>query len=122
MGRISKAGVIAGRQPQDFTYPTSYDGRTVKKMGLKPMPHPNMALAKITGLHINDRHLLWELQGGKCAICGKDVDFWDGEHVVLDHDHSTNRARGVLCKKCNTSVGYFETWRSEVEAYLAKVA
>jgi hypothetical protein len=38
-------------------------------------------------------------QGGKCAVCRKA----DPEHV--DHDHATNKVRGILCFNCNQALG-----------------
>jgi hypothetical protein len=41
-------------------------------------------------------------QGGVCAICGR-------EHaLVVDHNHTTGKVRGMLCQRCNTGLGYFE--------------
>jgi|SRR6516165_3358633 len=36
----------------------------------------------------------------KCEICG----FAD-EALCVDHDHETGRIRGVLCRRCNRSIG-----------------
>ena len=41
---------------------------------------------------------------GKCGICGQER----GErNHALDHDHKTNKLRGILCHKCNVGLGYF---------------
>jgi len=40
-------------------------------------------------------------QKGVCRICGRD------QYLVLDHNHKTNAARGVLCSRCNTGLGKF---------------
>ena len=38
-------------------------------------------------------------QAGKCAIC------LDGnKFLVLDHDHESGKARGYLCRGCNTKL------------------
>ena len=47
-------------------------------------------------------------QGGKCAICGRPINLSVGGHksdMIVDHDHSTGRIRGVLCRGCNGAEG-----------------
>jgi len=38
----------------------------------------------------------------KCEICGT-LDFG----LVVDHDHSTGKFRGLLCNPCNKALGFF---------------
>jgi len=44
-----------------------------------------------------------ELQNHHCAICGCDKP--EKREWAIDHDHITNRFRGVLCHQCNTALG-----------------
>jgi hypothetical protein len=48
---------------------------------------------------------LFLLQGSKCAICGATEPGgkrgWHG-----DHDHATNKFRGILCHICNVMLGH----------------
>ena len=46
------------------------------------------------------------LQAGKCAIC--EVKFGLYLPSVLDHDHGTDRVRGLLCQFCNVLLGRME--------------
>jgi len=57
---------------------------------------------------------MWEKQDfGKCAICGV------RKKLVVDHDHRTEKVRGLLCYRCNIAVGYIESkLLYEVLAYL----
>lgn len=43
-----------------------------------------------------------EKQNGKCAICEEQMS-----RQCFDHDHITNKLRGILCNACNTGVGFF---------------
>lgn len=49
---------------------------------------------------------LLELQGGRCAICTRPIEFRSTGHV--DHDHKTGRVRGVLCGPCNRAIGLLQ--------------
>lgn len=44
-------------------------------------------------------------QGGGCAICRAPRR---GRRLVVDHDHTTGRVRGVLCSRCNSAIGLLE--------------
>ena len=41
-------------------------------------------------------------QDGKCAICDMPIGQSPGD---LDHNHKTDRVRGLLCRKCNILLG-----------------
>lgn len=43
-----------------------------------------------------------QAQGGICAICGSPLTARNGHP---DHNHKTGVVRGVLCKRCNCSLG-----------------
>jgi hypothetical protein len=43
-----------------------------------------------------------EIQGGGCAICGAKPK---ERRLHIDHNHSTNAIRGILCGKCNQAIG-----------------
>lgn len=51
--------------------------------------------------------LLLALQGGSCAICGTGEPGGISRQWAIDHNHLTNRVRGILCHKCNRGIGHF---------------
>lgn len=53
-------------------------------------------------------------QKGKCGICGD-----DDEELLVDHNHNTGEVRGLLCRKCNTGLGFFKD--SGLILYLASM-
>jgi hypothetical protein len=44
-------------------------------------------------------------QGFACAICGDGLEEW---RAFVDHCHTTNKVRGILCPTCNTGISYFK--------------
>jgi hypothetical protein len=61
----------------------------------------------------NEMH---DLQAGLCKICGR-AESVSGRRLAVDHDHVTGLVRGLLCTKCNTTVGWVEQHPSLI-AYL----
>lgn len=64
--------------------------------------------AKRYGLTVEQYEELVCRQHGKCAIC--DVDAGGLQYGVLhiDHDHITQKVRGLLCHDCNRGIGIFK--------------
>ena len=56
------------------------------------------------GLTADDLAALIEVQGGSCAICGRQPKP-GGRRLAIDHDHETGLVRGLLCYRCNTAIG-----------------
>jgi hypothetical protein len=44
-----------------------------------------------------------ENQSGGCAICGDKCS--SGRRLAVDHDHNTQKVRGLLCGACNRGIG-----------------
>jgi Autographiviridae endonuclease VII len=78
-GRASEHSAIR----QDYTLKTKPKYKPAKKYNLTP----------------EDYESLLKKQNFKCAIClqyGK---------LCIDHDHATNKVRGLLCTRCNVAIG-----------------
>lgn len=42
----------------------------------------------------------------ECSLCGRSIAYAN-RTLHIDHDHLTNKVRGVLCPGCNTGLGKF---------------
>jgi hypothetical protein len=63
-----------------------------------------------------DYEAIYESQGGRCAICQQQPDT-----LMIDHDHSDGRVRGLLCHHCNVALGFLRDspdLADEAAAYL----
>jgi len=68
-------------------------------------------------LSADSRVQLQARQGHACALCQR--PFAETKRVAVDHDHATGRVRGLLCPRCNAALGWYETKRAAVDAYIA---
>lgn len=69
------------------------------------------------GITKEDYNKLFKEQNGKCAICGKhQIDL--NVRLCVDHNHLTGAIRGLLCMKCNYSLGHYESIKEKAEFYL----
>jgi hypothetical protein len=59
------------------------------------------------GLSREDYEELLKSQGGVCAICSTSEVGREHKYFHVDHDHISNKVRGLLCDKCNRGLGYF---------------
>jgi len=65
------------------------------------------------GISEEDYQLLLADQGGVCAICGepetvRQANGDDVKPLAVDHCHTTEVVRGLLCNGCNTGLGLFK--------------
>jgi len=60
------------------------------------------ALRRYYGLTIENYNKMFTAQDGICAICGQPPN---GKNLFVDHDHSTDKIRGLLCRSCNMMLG-----------------
>ena len=63
---------------------------------------------KAFGITLADYERMFEEQSGACAICRQpEVVMMNGKimRLAVDHSHKTQKARGLLCQKCNGMIG-----------------
>lgn len=57
------------------------------------------------GITLDEYHAMLGAQRDCCAICGREALAAGG--LVIDHDHDTQKVRGLLCRACNSGLGCF---------------
>jgi len=62
-------------------------------------------MMKNYGLDLKDYQKLLEAQNHKCAICGSPPPNNRKTRLSIDHCHKTGKVRGLLCDRCNRSIG-----------------
>jgi hypothetical protein len=58
------------------------------------------------GISIDDYNLMFDTQNGCCAICKKHQSELK-KSLFVDHDHNTEKIRGLICFRCNAALGLF---------------
>lgn len=90
------------RQKANRRYDKSRKGKAYRqlyKYGITP--------ARRMGMYLD--------QNGCCVLCGKAVPF---DKIHTDHDHVTDKVRGLLCCGCNTGIGFIEKHKDNLEKFL----
>lgn len=77
----------------------------------------NKHLKATYGITLSQFDEVFLKQLGKCKVCR--VKFASESDGHIDHDHSTGRVRGILCRSCNLSIGFANDNASRLRA-LAK--
>jgi hypothetical protein len=75
------------------------------------------------GLTVEQYDAMLNAQGGVCAICGAPPKDNKKRRLVVDHDHKTEKNRGLLCIKCNNTLERMESipdWHERALTYLVK--
>ncbi len=95
-----------GRPSKKLHPPWAYD--MLKRFHKPTHPIPTSKTARRRsrlrryGLSEADYQKLLTQQNGVCAICGQAPT---KAPLSVDHDHATNKVRGLLCINCNMALG-----------------
>jgi hypothetical protein len=77
-------------------------------------------------ISLEDYRDLYIKQNGKCYICNADgftISDRSAVSLVIDHDHATNKVRGLLCHNCNRALGLLKddiNYIEKAKEYLLK--
>jgi len=57
------------------------------------------------GISLEEYEHMLAAQCGRCAICGKhESNLY--VRLSVDHNHKTGKVRGLLCRRCNSMLGF----------------
>jgi len=73
---------------------------------------------------LEEYNLLLEKQDNKCAICKQPETSIHNKtkqvkQLAVDHDHNTGKIRGLLCERCNTTLGKMEENMEYLESMIS---
>ena len=94
----------------DYNYGVEYRKKNAEIIKTKKRDY---VLKKTYGLSTEKYNEIFERQNGKCAICNKHQKELS-RPLNVDHCHSTNKIRDLLCDRCNLTVGYVENCNIDV--------
>src|SRR5712691_5476942 len=80
------------------------EGRLCKSCRKDTATSRKIEYKNLTG---GEYYALYIAQKRRCAICGRNANEYGGGNLVVDHDHSTGLVRSLLCRACNTGIGFF---------------
>ena len=84
-----------------------YVARQIK---LNPRYVLELNLKRLYGMTLGEYDSIRLRQGNRCAACRR-YPAKEGRlsmRLAVDHDHETNRLRGLLCHSCNIALGWAE--------------
>ena len=67
-----------------------------------------------------DLDFLWSLHDGRCPLCSRALERRPRGYAI-DHDHRTGRIRGLICSRCNRSLGMLGDSVESIERVLRYV-
>lgn len=68
---------------------------------------------RMYGITVEDYKKMIEKQDSRCVICG-----FQSDNLFVDHCHKTEKVRGLLCRHCNTGLGFF---RDDIEVLVKAI-
>lgn len=109
----------SARKRQQYIENTEYfKARNKAYRKANPDIYKNSVLKYEYGITLEQFNEMFLAQGSKCAIC-KRTDPGSKKGWIVDHCHTTEQVRSILCNACNAMLGFS---RDSVETHKAAIA
>ncbi len=109
------------------------DGETLKEFNARqwqsrrerfPLFEEDRHYRRNYGIDLNRYNEMMVEQDGACAICFKketalDYKSSSSRRLCVDHCHKTKKVRGLLCRGCNTMIGFIEKHSNDAKIILS---
>lgn len=69
--------------------------------------HRELRISLKYGISVVEYQRLFVKYGNKCGICRK-PESANNKVLSVDHDHKSGKVRGLLCNRCNKSLGFLQ--------------
>ena len=91
----------------DAAYAATESGRESRRLASLKWSRDNREyrLRLNYGIGVEDYDRMALEQGGRCAICATGEPGSGNGFFAVDHCHTTNEVRGLLCTPCNMAIG-----------------
>lgn len=103
---LSSTRILIGKKKDRSECGICRDLRNIKSRENNPETYINTHLKRKYNIDLNQYKELCAQQEYMCKICLAKFDF-NKELPCVDHDHLTKEVRGILCRKCNSGLGFF---------------
>ena len=89
-----------------IAYNKKYYQKNKKKIALKIQEYD---LKKNYNITLKEKNIMLKKQNNKCKICYFKFDENEFKSIAcIDHCHTANKIRGLLCRTCNMGLGLFK--------------
>lgn len=110
---IDNKDEIKGRSAKwQKEHPEKYKEYVKKFFKRSPEKHREYQLKSRYNLTPEQFNAMLLKQDNRCAVCKVKPDYI----LSIDHDHKTDKVRGLLCQRCNMAIGFIE-----IEGLLGKI-
>jgi hypothetical protein len=111
---------VTKKEQNKVYYKANKERLQAKNRARTPSYKKNAELKFRFGITLEEYDIICQKQNYSCAVCLKTETAIDPRtkkprRLAVDHCHTTNKIRGLLCHKCNRAIGMFKDDYSSIE-------